>query len=110
MSKKYLMGIDNGGTSTKAAIYDMDGHELEKTTVNTKMLTPHPFFTERDMNELWKANIYVIKQTLEKSHIDPRNISGIACTGHGNGLYLVDDKGNAVRNGIISTDDGPPLM
>lgn len=105
MSKKYLMGIDNGGTSTKAAIYDMDGHELEKTTVNTKMLTPHPFFTERDMNELWKANIYVIKQTLEKSHIDPRNISGIACTGHGNGLYLVDDKGNAVRNGIISTDD-----
>lgn len=105
MIKKYLMGIDNGGTSTKAAIYDMDGHEIKKTTINTKMFTPHPFFTERDMDELWKANIYVIKKTIEDSHIDPKKIVGIGCTGHGNGLYLVDKDGKAVRNGIISTDD-----
>lgn len=105
MVKKYLMGIDNGGTSTKAAIYDMNGCEIKKTTVNTKMYTPHPFFTERDMDELWKANIYVIKKTLEDSNIDPHDITGIACTGHGNGLYLVDENGRAVRNGIISTDD-----
>jgi L-xylulokinase len=99
------MGIDNGGTSTKAAIYDMNGRELKKTTINTKMLTPHPFFTERDMDELWKANVYVIKQTIADAHIDPHDIVGIACTGHGNGLYLVGEDGKATRNGIISTDD-----
>ncbi len=28
----------------------------------------------------------------------------MAVTGHGNGLYLVDEEGHPVRNGIISTD------
>ncbi|WP_258556722.1 FGGY family carbohydrate kinase, partial [Klebsiella pneumoniae] len=31
-------------------------------------------------------------------------IKGVAVTGHGNGLYLVDEEGHPVRNGIISTD------
>ncbi len=105
MSRRFLLGIDNGGTSTKAAIYDMNGNEIKKTTINTKMLTPAPFFTERDMEELWKANVYVIKKTIEEANVDPAEIVGIGCTGHGNGLYLVNKDGKAVRNGIISTDD-----
>ncbi|WLV78413.1 FGGY-family carbohydrate kinase [Lacticaseibacillus parahuelsenbergensis] len=104
MSNRYLMGIDNGGTSTKAAIYDMEGHEIKKTTTNTKMLTPRPFFTERDMEELHKANIYVIKKTINDSMVNPHNIVGIAVTGHGNGMYMSDEHGKATHNGIISTD------
>lgn len=104
MSKRYLMGIDNGGTSTKAAIYDIAGHEIKKTTMNTKMLTPRPFFTERDMDELYKANMLVIKKTVEESMVDPHDIVGVAVTGHGNGMYMSDENGRATHNGIISTD------
>ena len=50
------MGIDNGGTSSKAAIYDLDGNEIAKHTVYTHMLTPHEYWTERDMDELKKVN------------------------------------------------------
>jgi len=101
---KYLLGIDNGGTVTKAAIYDLEGRELAVSGIKTKLLMPFPGFTERDTEELWKANIEVIKDVIAKSGVDTHNIAGVAVTGHGNGMYLVDESGKPVYNGIISTD------
>jgi L-xylulokinase len=68
------------------------------------MLTPGEFHTERDIQELWAANVGVIKQAIESAEIDAAQIKGVAMTGHGNGLYLIDGEGNPVRNGITSTD------
>ncbi|CAM6447192.1 FGGY-family carbohydrate kinase [Citrobacter portucalensis] len=104
MKDEYVMGIDNGGTVTKAAIYDRNGSVVSIASKSTQMLTPREFHTERDITELWAANIEVIKKAIEQSGIDASQIKGIAVTGHGNGLYLVDEAGNPVRNGIISTD------
>lgn len=102
---KYLMGIDNGGTSTKAAIYDSAGHEVAKSTIYTEMITPHEFWTERDMSELREVNFKVIRNVLKKSDINPKQVVGIGITGHGNGLYLIGKNGTFIRNGIISTDN-----
>ncbi|MEG2709103.1 MAG: FGGY family carbohydrate kinase, partial [Vagococcus sp.] len=104
MSKRYILGIDNGGTNTKAAIYDMSGKELAVSSRGTKMLTPRPFFTERSIPELIEATIEVIKNAINKSGVDPEAIVGVSCTGHGNGLYLMGEEFTPVRNGIISTD------
>lgn len=102
---KYLMGIDNGGTSSKAAIYDINGNEIAKHTTYTTMLTPHHYWTERDMKELKEVNFEAIRGAIKKSGINPHDIVGISCTGHGNGLYLMGENGTVVRNGIISTDN-----
>lgn len=102
---KYLMGIDNGGTSTKAAIYDLNGNEIEKHTVYTDMITLHEYWTERDMTDLKNVNFEAIQKVLAKSQINPKDIVGISATGHGNGLYLIGENGNFIRNGIISTDN-----
>lgn len=101
----YVMGIDNGGTSSKAAIYDLQGREVAKCTTYTKMLTPHHYWTERDMDELKEVNFAAIRGAMEKAGIDGCDIAGIGVTGHGNGLYLVGENGSVVRNGIISTDN-----
>ena len=99
------MGIDNGGTSSKAAIYDLKGNEISKFTIYTKMLTPHKYWTERDMHELKRVNFAAIQGVLQKAKINPKEIIGISCTGHGNGLYLIGKDGQMVRNGIVSTDN-----
>ncbi|MFK9875172.1 FGGY-family carbohydrate kinase, partial [Klebsiella pneumoniae] len=104
MKDEYVMGIDNGGTVTKAAIYDRKGQVLAIASKSTQMLTPREFHTERSIDELWAANVEVIKKAIEQSGIDASQIKGVAVTGHGNGLYLVDEEGHPVRNGIISTD------
>ena len=101
---KYLLGIDNGGTVTKAALYDTAGTELAVSAVKTEMLFPFPGHTEKDLGELWAANVRVISDVMGKARIEARDIAGVAVTGHGNGLYLVDADGKPVYNGINSAD------
>ena len=38
--EKYLIGLDNGGTSTKAAIFDLEGREIATAGKSTKIITP----------------------------------------------------------------------
>lgn len=39
---KYLMGIDNGGTFSKAALFDEDGKQISVASVPTVTITPKP--------------------------------------------------------------------
>ena len=102
---KYFLGLDNGGTTTKAAIYDREGKEICVASVETKMIVPAPGFVERDMDEMWEANCTVTRNALEKSGIDPADIAGVGICGHGKGLYLWGKDNRPLRNGIISTDN-----
>ena len=101
---KYLIGMDNGGTFSKAAIFDENGNQIAVGSVATETLTPKPGYTERDMDALWKANTDAIRMAIEKSGIDPRDIAGVSFSGHGKGLYPVGRDGRPAYNGIISTD------
>ncbi len=102
---KYLLGIDNGGTMTKAAIFDMQGNEIAVSSVKTPIIVPQKDYAERDMMDLWDANISVIKNAIAKSQINPENIIAVGCTGHGKGLYLWGKDDKPVRNAIASTDN-----
>lgn len=101
---RYLMGIDNGGTFSKAAIFDENGRQISVASVPTMTLTPKPGYTERDMEELWQVNAKAVRQAIEKSKIDPSDIAGVSFSGHGKGLYLVGKDGKPSYHGIISTD------
>nr|WP_296050890.1 FGGY-family carbohydrate kinase [uncultured Blautia sp.] len=105
MIPKYLIGLDNGGTSTKAAIFDLNGNEIATAGKETKMIVPKPGYTERDMEELWLANCECIRMALEKSEISGTEVLGIAVCGHGKGLYPWGKDGKPAYNGIISTDN-----
>lgn len=102
---KYFLGLDNGGTTTKAALYDRFGKELCVCSADTQVDTPFPGFCERDMEQMWQANCRVIRDVLEKTSVDPYEIAGIAVCGHGKGLYLWGKDGGPVRPGILSTDN-----
>jgi len=102
---KYLLGLDNGGTTTKAALFDLKGKEIGVSSTGTRMLVPRPGYTERDMEEMWQANCQVIRNVLEKTKVDANDIAGVAVCGHGKGLYLWGKDGKPARNGIISTDN-----
>ena len=104
MQKKYFIGLDNGGSMTKAGLYDEDGNEIVVSNLLAQPITPRAGHVERDSNQLFRANIWCIKDVIEKSGIDSSDIKGISVTGHGNGLYLVGNDGEPIYNGIISTD------
>ena len=101
---KYVIGLDNGGTSTKAAIFDLNGKEIATAGRQTKVITPKSGYTERDMEELWLANCDCVKRAIEKAGIDGKDVLGIAVCGHGKGLYPWGKDDKPAYNGIISTD------
>jgi len=105
MDMNYYVGLDNGGTTTKAAIFDAKGKEIATASTATKMLVPQPGFTERDMEEMWEANCLVIREALKKSGAAPADIRCVAVCGHGKGLYLWGKDGRPAYHGIISTDN-----
>ncbi|MEI6644419.1 MAG: FGGY-family carbohydrate kinase [bacterium] len=101
---KYLVGIDNGGTVSKAAVFTADGRELAVAGRPVASIVKHPGWSERDMNVLWQDTAAAIREAVEKSGVNPSDIACVTCTGHGNGLYLIDADGKPVRNGIYSSD------
>lgn len=104
MTSRYILGIDNGGTVTKAAIYDIDGHVYAIAQSHLETHYPRPLFTERDIDQFWSANVTAIRRVLDESSIDPAEIAALAVTGHGNGIYLARKDGSAPRPGVVSTD------
>jgi L-xylulokinase len=101
---KYLMGIDNGGTFSKAAIFDENGTQISVANVSTVTITPKPGYTERNMVELWNVNAEAIRTAIQKSGINPNDIAGVSLSGHGKGLYMVGKDDKPAYNGILSTD------
>ncbi|MCC8165868.1 MAG: carbohydrate kinase [Planctomycetes bacterium] len=105
MEKRYYLGLDNGGTMTKAAILDMaEGAIIASAGQKTAMIIPAPGRTEKDLEALWRANLDMIRKVLADTGIAGDAIAGIALTGTGNGLYLADADGHPTYNGIVSTD------
>lgn len=102
--KRYYLGLDNGGTTTKAALFDPAGNEICTASRSTAVITPQPGFAERDMDEMWDANCAVIHAVLEKSGAKPEEIAGVGVCGHGKGLYLWGRDNRPARRGIGSTD------
>ena len=93
---RYLVGIDNGGTFSKAALFDENGKQISVASVPTVTLTPKPGYTERDMDELWEVNAQAVREAITKSGINPADIAGVSFSGHGKGLYMVGYDGKRI--------------
>ena len=102
---QYAIGLDNGGTMTKAAIFDISGREICTASQKTPVFSPKPGYSERDMEEIWHANCQCIRDVLSNSNISPKDIIGLAVCGHGKGLYLWGKDNKPAYHGIGSTDN-----
>ena len=102
---RYYLGLDNGGTNTKAALFTKTGEQVAVESIATAAITPAPDFVERDMDQMWDDNCTVIRNLIKKNNINPADIAGIGLCGHGKGLYLWGKDGHPVRRGIISSDN-----
>ncbi|MDR2630353.1 MAG: carbohydrate kinase [Spirochaetaceae bacterium] len=105
MSDRYLLGLDNGGTLIKAALFTLTGKEVAVASRSTEIITLHPGWTERDMETLWEQNAACVEEVISRSGIKADTIVGVAVCGHGKGLYAWGKDGKPAYNGIISTDN-----
>jgi L-xylulokinase len=99
----YLLGLDAGNTVIKAVLFDGSGRQCAMHALHGQSATPRPGYVERDLDELWAHAGTAIRTCLETAGVEPGQIAGVGCAGHGNGLYLLDRAGDALL-GVQSLD------
>lgn len=105
MSEKYLIGIDNGGSEIKCAVFTLDGQELAVASRRLPIEIPQPGWSERDPLQVWEKNAEAIAEAIDLADINGADIAGVGLTGYGNGFCLVDAKGSPTYEAIVSTDE-----
>lgn len=102
--KRFFMGIDNGGSKVKCAIFDLEGKEIASAGASVPIHQPAAGFVERDPQTVWKQNCQVIREAIHKSGIYSEQIAAVSLCGYGGGLCLVDKNQTPVYPIIVSTD------
>ena len=87
----YMLAVDSGLTMSKALIFSLDGREVGFGSSKPPTLYPKTGWTERNPEDLWRHAARAMKEAITRSGIEPREIACVAVTGHGNGVYCLDD-------------------
>ncbi|NOH23328.1 FGGY-family carbohydrate kinase [Vibrio europaeus] len=88
----YALGIDCGNTAVKAALFDQNGTEVAAVANNYPTRIPCPDHTEADLAECWQLCADAIRRVIAAAGIEATQIAALGCSGHGNGVYLLDEQ------------------
>lgn len=102
---RYYLGIDNGGTTIKVALFNMFGQMVGVESIQNHTVASASGFLECDMQQLWQNNCLLIRRLLQQCPVSPREIVCVGLCGHGKGLYLWGKDGRPIRGGILSADN-----
>src|ERR1043166_6471321 len=73
----YLLAIDQGTTSTRAAIFNERGQCLASAAREFKQHYPQPGWVEHDANEIWCTVAEVVPQALTQARITGNDLAAI---------------------------------
>jgi L-xylulokinase len=103
-TQECFIGIDVGLTSAKAAAFDGQGRELRTYSAPNPRKAVASDRQEIDMVALWLVVSEVLTSLCAWLNDNGWTPQSVGATGHGNGLYLVDEQLSPVRPAIASTD------
>lgn len=102
--QKYLMGIDRGTTNEKAGLYHLDGTEAAVSgQACEEVKSPRTGYAEQNMERIWQDTARAIRGLWDQG-FRPEEVIGVGLSGQGGGMFLVDESGVPVREGIVSLD------
>ena len=94
MKARYLIGTDLGTSSTKAALYTLDGTLVAAATAEVPLYYPQPGVVEQNNDDFYTSAAQTVRQCIRESGIDPRQIAAIACDSQMAGVGSIDEDFN----------------
>ncbi len=76
----YLLALDEGTTSARAALYDEKAQRVAIEAVSFHLNYPHPGWVEVDADVVWGAQLSATRRALDTSRINPHEILAIGIT------------------------------
>jgi len=76
----FLLSLDEGTTSARAALYDEQGRRLALESSPIECRYPRPGWVEQDADEIWLAQIEAARRVLAQASGGARSIAGLGIT------------------------------
>lgn len=94
MPMKYLLGVDLGTSSTKSALYSVEGELVAEFTVEVPIYYPTPGVVEQDNDDFYQTAARTVRNCIRESGIDPKQITALAFDSQMAGIGTVDEDFN----------------
>jgi glycerol kinase len=78
--KKYILGIDQGTTGTRAIIFDHDVNIITSAYSEFTQHFPQPGWVEHDANEIFNVTLKMIRDSLAEGNLKASDIHAIGIT------------------------------
>ena len=101
----YMMGIDIGTTSTKVVLFTKSGKVVQSCSKGYPLYSPTPSVAEQDPEEIYKAVMVAIGETMIESGIEKEELGFISFSSAMHSLIAMDKDGNPLTNSITWADN-----
>ena len=100
MPSEWLMGIDIGTQSTRAAVLDASGAVIASASTSLEMHTPRPGWAEQDPKQWWDSTVANVRQVMARTGLDPRQILAVGAGGQMHGCVPVGPDGELLSQAV----------
>jgi glycerol kinase len=101
----YILALDQGTTSSRAIVFDHDGHVVSKAQHDFPQLYPQPGWVEHDPVAIWESQLQVAYQALAAKNLQAGDIAAIGITNQRETTLVWDRAtGQPVHNAIVWQD------
>jgi xylulokinase len=98
---KNFLGIDIGTSGCKAVVFDESGHQVSSSYRGYDIISKHDGWAELDTDEVIARCFEVIKEAASGAK---KGCVGMGISCQGEAFTLVDKKGKALCNALVSSD------
>lgn len=99
------MAIDQGTTSTRAAVVDSTGRVVAWSRRGLSQIYPRPSWVEHDALEIWNSVKAVMREAVAKSGIDPADLRAVGIANQRETVVVWDPStGKPLLNAIVWQD------
>jgi len=102
---QYILSIDQGTTSSRAMLFDENGHAAFTAQQEFTQHFPKDGWVEHDAEEIWTTTLGVVREALQKAAAEQRKIAAIGITNQRETTVVWDRaSGEPVYNAIVWQD------
>ncbi|MDR0513286.1 MAG: glycerol kinase GlpK [Treponema sp.] len=102
MSKKYLVAIDQGTTSSRSIVFDKQGNIIQVAQKEFTQIFPKPGWVEHDPMEIYSTQLGVLAEANARAGVSAGDIAAIGITNQRETTVVWDkNTGKPVYNAIV---------
>ncbi|MGM1053514.1 MAG: glycerol kinase GlpK [Pseudomonadota bacterium] len=101
----YLLAIDQGTTSSRAILFDREGHNVASSQREFPQIFPNDGWVEHDPESIWSTVLATCREAIERAGAGPDPVIGVGITNQRETTLVWDrETGEPLYNAIVWQD------